>query len=158
MTRKEFEKQVVATQGDLRRFLVALCCGDVALADDLAQDSYVKAYLSLNTLQSDTSFKPFLYRIAYNTFISSRRTLRLQQPIDETFSISSDENADSGFQYQALYQALRRLSATERTTVAMYYLEGYAVKEIAGLTDTGEDAVRQQLSRGRKHLKDLMKK
>ena len=40
----------------------------------------------------------------------------------------------------------------------MYYLEGYAVKEIAGLTDTGEDAVRQQLSRGRKHLKDLMKK
>ena len=109
MTRKEFEKQVVATQGDLRRFLVALCCGDVALADDLAQDSYVKAYLSLNTLQSDTSFKPFLYRIAYNTFISSRRTLRLQQPIDETFSISSDENADSGFQYQAVYQALRRL-------------------------------------------------
>lgn len=158
MTRKEFEKQVVATQGDLRRFLVALCCGDVALADDLAQDSYVKAYLSLNTLQSDTSFKPFLYRIAYNTFISSRRTLRLQQPIDETFSISSDEKADSGFQYQALYQALRRLSATERTTVAMFYLDGYAVKEIAGLTNTGEDAVRQQLSRGRKHLKDLMKK
>lgn len=158
MTRREFEKQVSATQGDLRRFLVALCCGDISLADDIAQDSYIKAYLSLDTLKSDSSFKPFLYRIAYNTFISSRRTLRLQQPIDDAVTTSSPDSADNAFRYQSLYNALRRLSASERTAVTMFYLEGYSTKEIANLTDIGEDAVRQQLSRGRKHLKSIMNK
>ena len=45
MTREQFISHVESTQKAFRRFLVALCCGDTALADDIAQESYIKAYL-----------------------------------------------------------------------------------------------------------------
>lgn len=50
MTRQEFISQVESSQAAFRRFLVALCCGDSFLADDIAQDAYLKAYLSIDSL------------------------------------------------------------------------------------------------------------
>ena len=49
MTREQFISCVEATQKAFGRFLVALYCGDTALADDVAQESYIKAYLSYAT-------------------------------------------------------------------------------------------------------------
>ena len=52
MTREQFIYHVEATQKAFRRFLVALCCGDTALADDVAQESYIKAYLSCDSFSN----------------------------------------------------------------------------------------------------------
>lgn len=50
MTREEFTTHVERGRNALRRFLVALCCGDTSLADDIAQEAYIKAYLSSDGL------------------------------------------------------------------------------------------------------------
>lgn len=156
MDRQQFIQHVECHQKAVRRFLTALCCGDAALADDLAQDTFVKAYLSCDGFRDDSRFLAWIYRIAYNTFISNRRTTRLTQPISEAEPVNASERADTTFDYQSLYMALARLSEKERSAILLHYMHGYAVSEIAGITESSADAIKQQLSRGRQHLKTLL--
>ena len=67
MTRQEFSLEVRATQGGLRRFLVSLCAGDTALADDIAQESYMKAYLACDTFRGQSSFATWIALHATNS-------------------------------------------------------------------------------------------
>lgn len=57
MTREQFITKAEATQKALRRFLAALCCGDCALADDIAQEAFIKAWLSSESLKDPDKFK-----------------------------------------------------------------------------------------------------
>ncbi len=129
MDREQFISHVKGSQKALRRFLVALCCGDAALADDIAQETLIKAYLSCDGFKNPDKFNAWIYRI---------------------------DSADSSFRYQALYAALNRLPGKERTSVLLHYMEGYSIKEIAVITESSEDAVKQHLSRGRTHLRGLL--
>ena len=79
------------------------------------------------------------------------------ESIDEARKLVSPLAADSGFEHQNLYLALRTLSPKERSAITLYYLSGYSIKEIASITDTSEDAVKKQLSRGRDRLKEKLK-
>lgn len=157
MTREQFISYVESTQDALRRFLVALCCGDAALADDLAQETYIKAYLSADTFREESRFTTWLYRIACNTFVSDRRSRRISEPVEShENSLCADSGTDEAFRYQALYAAMAQLSEKERTAIVLYYLQGYQIKEICQITGAKDDAVKQQLSRGRLHLKKLL--
>ncbi|MDE6512160.1 MAG: RNA polymerase sigma factor [Muribaculaceae bacterium] len=158
MTREQFIRQVRIHEKPFRRFLMALCCGDSMLADDIAQESYMKAYVSLAKLENPDSFRYWLFRIAHNTFLSHKRSERSTVDYDEAGAISSDTESDASFRFQELHQALEKLSVKVRTSILLYYMEGYSVKEVAAIIDTGEDAARQHLARGRKHLKELLEK
>lgn len=156
MTREQFTQAVLQTQEPLRRFLLALCLGDSATADDLAQDAYMKAYLALESLRDTDKFRAWLFRIAYNGFVSSRRSQRPQEDLDTARGLEAAESSDTRFRYQELYEALGRLTAAERTAILLYYMQGYSTAETAGILECTEPAVRQYLSRGRKHLKNLL--
>ena len=69
----------------------------------------------------------------------------------------SSSAADSDFEHQSLYLALRTLPPKERSAITLFYLNGYSVKEIAAITDASEEAVKQQLSRGRDKLRERLK-
>ena len=157
MNRERFIQYVENNQRAVRRFLIALCCGDSALADDLAQDTFVKAYLSCDSFREDSKFSTWLYRIAYNTYISHRRTTRRSESLVEAERISAHDRSDRAFDYQALYLALEKLSEKERSAILLHYMQGYAIGEIADITQSSEAAVKQLLSRGRQHLKGLLK-
>lgn len=156
MNRETFIKHVESTRDSLRRFLVALCCGDTVLADDLAQDTYVKAYLSHEGIRDDNKFRAWIFRIAYTTFINDRRASRTMYDYDELHGVAAEDTADHAFRYEALYRALRRLPAKERSAIALFYLEGYQVKDIAAMYGENENTVRQHLSRGRAHMRDFI--
>lgn len=153
MTREQFIGQVESTQGAFRRFLVALCCGDAALADDIAQEAYIKAYLSIDTLASADKFAAWLYRIGCNAFLNHRRSARTYSDYED---MEADDTADSAFRYQELYAALAQLPDRERTSTLLYYLQGYSVKEIAEIVGVKPDAVKQHLSRGRARLRNIL--
>lgn len=157
MNREQFIQYVENNQRAVRRFLIALCCGDSALADDLAQDTFVKAYLSCDSFREDSKFSTWLFRIAYNTYISNRRAFHRNESLVEAERISAHERSDRAFDYQALYLALEKLSEKERSAILLHYMQGYAINEIANITQSSADAVRQLLSRGRQHLKGLLK-
>lgn len=156
MTREQFIVQVKNHEKSFRRFLMALCCGDSMLADDIAQESYIKAYLSVAKLENPDSFRYWLFRIAHNTFLSHKRAFKQTLDFDDVNDICAESASDESFRYESLHQALEKLSAKVRTSILLYYMEGYSVKEVAGIIDSGEDAVRQHLTRGRKQLKELL--
>lgn len=158
MNRQQFISYVERTSEALRRFLVALCCGDTQLADDIAQETLIKAWLSCDGFREDSSFATWVRRIAYNTYLNHRRTACEAARFDtrEVEAMAAPDSADSAFRYQALYAALARLTSKERTSIILHYLEGYSLKEIAEIEDTTPEAVKQHLSRGRTHLRHLL--
>ena len=153
MTREAFITLVEREQEALRGFLLALCCGNKSDADDLAQDSLVKAYLSSSGYQEKGRFRSWLFKIAYNTFLNHKASCRTMDTLDEARKVASSQSAESRFEHQSLYLALRTLPPKERSAITLFYLNGYNIKEIATITDTSEDAVKKQLSRGRDKLK-----
>ena len=156
MTREQFIANVESTQKAFRRFLLALCGGNGQLADDVAQESYVKAYLACDSLSQSDKFTSWLFRIGYTTFINHKRSEKIFSDYDEARHVMADEDTDRNFRYQELYAALNRLSDKERMSVLLFYMENYSIKEIAEIVDASESAVRQHLSRGRQHLRSLL--
>lgn len=157
MTREVFIAHVEREQEALRGFLLALCCGNKGDADDLAQDALVKAYLSSAGYQDKGKFRSWLFKIAYNTFLNHKASLRCTESIDEARTLISNTSTDSSFEHQDLYLALRTLPPKERSAITLFYLNGYNIKEIATITETSEDAVKKQLSRGRDKLREQLK-
>lgn len=154
MTREQFIEVIKKEQEPLRRFLLALCCGNRDEADDIAQEALVKAYLSLSKYEGTT----WLYRIAYHQFIDTTRCRRIMQPMD-VLEKQEDASfaADLDFRFQSLYIALEELPPKERTAILLFYLNGYSIREITDIVEATEDAVKKQLSRGREKLKILLK-
>ena len=157
MTREEFITHVEREQEALRSFLLALCCGKKDDADDLAQDALVKAYISSAGYQDKGKFRSWLFKIAPNTFLNHKASCRTMNSIDEARTLIGGTPADASFAHQDLYLALRTLPPKERSAITLFYLSGYSIKEIASITDTSEDAVKKQLSRGRDKLKERLK-
>lgn len=155
MTREAFITYVEHEQEALRSFLFALCCGNKDEADDLAQDTLVKAYLSSAGYQDKGKFRSWLFKIAHNTFLNHKASQKTMESIDDAKISSSlpwgDERGAGAF--EDLYLALRTLPPKERSAITLFYLTGYNVKEIAQITATSEDAVKKQLSRGRDKLR-----
>lgn len=156
MTREKFISQVEFTQKAFRRFLVALCCGDTMLADDIAQEAYIKAYLSIDSLSNPEKFKSWIFKIGYNTFLNHRSSARVTYGIDKAKEIKAYESSDSTFVYQDLYEALSKIPPNERTSLLLFYMQGYSIKEIAEIQGFSQDSVKQYLSRGRKNLRSFL--
>ena len=156
MTREVFIKHVEREQEALRGLLLALCCGNKSDADDLAQDTLVKAYLSSAGYQEQGKFRSWLFKIAHNTFLNHKTSCRTMETLDEARTLVSNAAADAPFEHQNLYLALRTLPPKERSAITLFYLSGYSIKEIATITETSEDAVKKQLSRGRDKLKERL--
>lgn len=157
MTREVFIAHIEREQEALRSFLLALCCGNKDDADDLAQDALVKAYLSSAGYQEKGKFRSWLFKIAHNTFLNHKASCRTMESIDAARTLVGNTSADASFAHQDLYLALRTLPPKERSSITLFYLSGYSIKEIAAITETPTSAVKQQLSRGRYQLKERLK-
>lgn len=66
---RAFDQLVEKYQSPIRRFFLNLTCGDSELSDDLAQDTFIKAYTNIASFRNLSSFSTWLYRIAYNVFM-----------------------------------------------------------------------------------------
>lgn len=161
MTRDQFINEVRTEQEGLRRFLLALCSGDAQRADDIAQDALVKAYIASGSYVPRVKFSSWLYTIAYNCFIDTTRR-RVIPTVDaesaQAVSTESDERSDEAFRYQDLYDAIETLSTGERATILLFYMEDLPIKEISRILGMPQGTVRSYLSRGREHLRKLIKR
>lgn len=156
MTRERFIDLVRQEQEPLRRFLLGLCSGDAALADDIAQDALVRAYVASGSFLGLSKFSTWLFRIAYNCYVDhmrkpSRDTVEADSP--EALSLPSGDASDASFRYQQLYQALERIPEKERAAIVLHYFEDRSIKEISAILQIPSGTVNYHLSSGRNHLK-----
>ena len=157
MNREQFIACVEREQEALRGFLLALCCGNKDEADDLAQDALVKAYLACSGFSDGGKFRSWLFKIAHNTFLSYKRSLKPTLSIDDACVQALPQSGSGEGTSSDLYLALSMLPPKERSSITLFYLNGYNIKEIAAITEVSQDAVKQQLSRGREKLRAILK-
>ena len=157
MTQERFISLVQAEQEPLRRFLLALCAGDAALADDIAQDALVRAYVASGSFLGLSKFSTWLFRIAYNCYIDHCRKARPDQTsLDDAVALPASDTSDASFRYQQLYQALERIPEKEKAAIALFYFEDKSIKEISAILNMPQGTVNYQLSMGRNHLKQYI--
>ncbi|MBR6283879.1 MAG: sigma-70 family RNA polymerase sigma factor [Muribaculaceae bacterium] len=151
--RQAFGQLVDAYQVPLRRFLLNLTLGDTALSDDLAQETFIKAYMGIRSFKGIAGFSTWLYRIAYNEFYSYVRKRR-ELSLDQHSAADAPDEGDSNALEAALTvsEALRHLSEQERTAVTLFYIEDRPVKQVATIMQLPEGTVKSHLHRAKQHL------
>ena len=131
--------------------------GDRDDGDDLYQDALVSALGAFEQLRDQASFRPWLYRIIVNQFRNRMRSswFRRRQPWTEQIA-RSQQTADPEpirAARRRLNAALAKLSATDRALVVLFELEGWTIRELAGMTGRTETAVKTRLARARRKLR-----
>lgn len=149
-----FERLAREWGTDLYRFALWLC-GREALARDLVQETFLRAWKALDSLQSDDAAKPWLITILRREY--ARTFERKQLPIVELDTAFVADESGAGPEEKAERAWLRRgileLPARYREPLLLQVVMGLSCKEIAHELDISESAVMTQLFRAREQLK-----
>ena len=162
--KRAFDELVRRYQSPVRRFFLSQTMGDEQLSDDLAQDTFIKAYTNIASFRGLASFKTWIMRIAYNVFYDyKRKTLPQSLPegremdsVEANYSSPSREGTGVGLKMD-LYAALALLKPDERTCITLQLIDGYDIAGIAKITQMKEGTVKSHLSRGKDKLANYLR-
>jgi RNA polymerase sigma-70 factor (ECF subfamily) len=148
---------------------------NAADAEDLVQETYLKAYRAFGSFEEGTNLKAWLYKILTNTFINSYRARKRrpeQSELDEVEDLylyrrlggleaaaagrSAEEEVMDLFADEDVKQALESLPEQFRIAVLLADVEGFSYKEIADILDVPIGTVMSRLHRGRKALQKAL--
>lgn len=155
--KRAFDQLVRKYQSPIRRFFLNQTLGDEQLSDDLAQDTFIKAYMNIGKFRSLSSFSTWLMRIAYNVFYDYVRASRPTDDVDASaavrqMSVSGDSNVKMD-----VYAALALLKHDERTCITLQLIDGYPIDQISKITGIQENTVKSHLRRGKEKMADYLK-
>lgn len=155
---RAFDQLVRRYQSPVRRFFLHQTCGDVALSDDLAQDTFLKAYTALASFHGLANFSTWLYRIAYNVFYDYLRSRHETDPLDtvRVDAQASTQQPDIGREMD-IYSALATLKEAERTCITLFYQDDLSIDRIADITGMPAGTVKSHLARGKQKLATYLK-
>ena len=153
--KRAFDQLVNKYQSPLRRFFLNLTLGDSQLSDDLAQETFIKAYTHITGFKGAASFSTWLFRIGYRTFYDYKRSLRPTADLTATLS-KAQPTAEPGLSMD-LYEALQTLKEEERTCITLQAVDGFPIDKIADITGMPAGTVKSHLSRGKKQLANYLR-
>jgi RNA polymerase sigma-70 factor (ECF subfamily) len=156
---RAFGQLVEAHQEPVRRFLRRLTGGDEMLADDLAQETFIRAWEGIGSFRQLSGFETWLLRIAYRVFLDEKRKV-VALPAEQVREPSepSESSGERWSLHHDLDRALATLSETERTCVVLQVVEGQSIREISQITGIPENTVKSHLLRGKKNLASYLRK
>lgn len=155
--KRAFGQLVVKYQSPIRRFFLTQTLGDAALSDDLAQDTFVKAYTHIDKFRGESSFGTWLYRIAYNCFYDYAKSNRQTGSLDTVSVRKRSASAVDGGLRMDLKDALAILTPSERTCIVLQLMDGQSIDKISEITGMVEGTIKSHLSRGKKKMANFLR-
>ena len=155
--RTAFELLVRRYQSPVRHFLRRLTRQNVERADDLAQETFLKLYTSIETYQGTAKFSTWLYRIAYNCFLNDQRKDVPESEFDEAAHSPKDDVVDAVSDETDVDFALQQLNDRQRAIFDLHYTQGMTHQEVAVALELPLGTVKSDLTRGRDALKAILK-
>ena len=149
-----FGELVRRHQSSVRGLLRQLTRTDLALADDLAQEAFLRAYKNIHSFRGEAKFSTWLYRIAYNCFREDARKRKELVGVDETQwqSELDPQTVDPGLRHDLMH-ALNLLPLHERSAVLLCCQNGLSHDEAARVLEIPLGTVKTNVLRGREKLK-----
>jgi len=168
---KRFEREALVHIDACYRFARSLCKNE-ADADDLVQETYLKALRAFDSYQEGTNCKAWLLRIMRNTFINNMRVaqrgvcledisnLGVLQAFENTGRSHQNDEPEALAIRQAtkedIEEAMEKLPSDFRSVLVLADVEGFSYKEIADIMGTPIGTVMSRLFRARKMLREKL--
>ncbi|MGC1204966.1 MAG: sigma-70 family RNA polymerase sigma factor [Flavobacteriaceae bacterium] len=135
-------------------------------AEEVAQDSFIKAYKSLNRFKGDSKFSTWIYKIAYNTSLDRLKKNRKHYndvPIDEftEHQVKTIDNAldnlESKEQTKAIQDCITLLPSEDGFLLTLYYFDEMSLEEISQTVGLTSNSIKVKIFRARKKLATILK-
>jgi RNA polymerase sigma-70 factor (ECF subfamily) len=137
-------------------------CGDVELAEDAAQDAFIRAWLNLSSFRPDKPFRNWIYRIAVNAALDFLRREPKTSPTDVESLFIADplDGPETAFIQKEraviVQQAILSLTEASRAVLVLREYGGLSYQEIASTLDIPLGTVMSRLNYARDRLKELL--
>ena len=158
MTGKDPRDELVDHLPALRAFALSLTRNSAA-ADDMVQDTVVKAWTNMDKFKRDTNLRAWLFTILRNTYYSSRRKLNREvADVDGAFtgSLSVKPDHDGRMQLADFRKAFETLPDEQREALILVGASGFSYEEAAGMCCVAIGTIKSRANRGRARLAELL--
>ncbi len=138
----------------MRGLLLRLTRGNHALADDLAQETFLEAWRGLANFRGDSAFATWLYASPYSRFLMQARK-RKDEPLGD-WEGEAPSGEGASLARLDLERAMAKLSAAERAALTLCFALGLSNTEAAEALDMPLGTLKSHVLRGREKLKDIL--
>jgi RNA polymerase sigma-70 factor (ECF subfamily) len=150
-----FEQLMRQNQSPIRQFLRRLTLQNQAIADELAQDTFLKAFVHIKTYRGEGKFLSWLFKIAYQQFISSTR-----KKVEQSNAELEDKADDGKFEHRIVAEKtvkdlLKYLKPDERAILLLHFSHDLTQQEIATVMQIPLGTVKTLIRRSRLKLKSF---
>ncbi len=155
-SKRQFEALVHAHQGHIRAFLRRLCRND-ALADDLAQETFLRAYQKYGALSDAGAAKAWLFQIAYRIFLDFVRKEKRRKNLDDERQGDLDEPPETLPEIKMdIERAMNALPAPQRAAIILNISHGLSHGEVARALGMPLGTVKSHIARGKNSLRAFL--
>ncbi len=143
---------------DMRAFARSLC-RDVARADDLVQETCLKAWAARDRFTPGAPMRPWLFRILRNIYLQAGRRAWRDVPLapeEAEFALVAPESLAHRSDFKVLQQAMSRLPLAQREALIVVLAAGFTYEEAGALLGCSDGTVKSRVNRGREALLHLM--
>ena len=153
--------QLVERYQVLVRAMLTRMSGNHALADDLAQEAFIKAYRKISSFSGKGSFKSWLCRIAYTEFLQAARKRKATAKVLERYQAhqavqDQASRRDASGDAMDLDRALAGLNEVERNLIVLCFSTGLSHAEAAAATGLPLGTVKSHINRGKAKMRALL--
>lgn len=152
--RQRYESLVASLYQDVFRYGIWLC-RNRSMAEDLVQETFLRAWRSLDSLENDKAAKAWLFTILRreNARQYERYRPELVDIEGQSIAESDDNEPDNHMDRELLHGAINRLESDYRDPLLLQVIGGFSGKEIAGILELNSNTVMTRLFRARSKLK-----
>src|SRR4051794_19139516 len=150
--------QVLGTVPSLRAFAISLC-GNVDRADDLVQETLLRALSNINSFEPGTNMQAWLFTILRNLFHSEYRKRRREvEDADGKYAATLAVQPSQGahLDFEDLQRALTRLPADQREALLLVGASGFSYEQAAEICGCAVGTIKSRVNRARNRLAELL--